>query len=108
MEIPYTDLELRSALLGLDADKFDKTKLDEINDELSKLCPAEKKDLNMVIAKYHGISAEQLINSPNYEVLCKEYRENVIGQLVEKLKEKLGFTDKQAWAVVALMKGLIS
>lgn len=110
MKIPYTALELRVALIGLDEEKFNEKKMSEIGGEIEDemgSSPKENKDLNMKIAEHHGISVERLVDSPNYKILVQEYEDSRICQLIKKLVEKLGITDKEAWALMAYALGLL-
>lgn len=107
IKIPYSALELRCALLGLDGEKFSEEKMKELEVELKELfCPPEEiKDKNKKVAEYHGISVETLVNSPNYKVLCQEYVEDIICQFIKKIIEKFDITDKEAWALTAFGLG---
>lgn len=106
MKIPYSSWELRFALMNLSEDKFNEKKMKEIENELA-IPSKDKKELNKAIAEYHGISVEKLVDSPNYKILCQEYEENTVYQLVKKFIEKFGITEKEAWALVAYGLGLL-
>lgn len=109
MRIPYSEIQLHTALIGLKKklNEENQKKLEELTIEFKVLLPDEKKSLNQTISQFHGISVEQLINSPNYSILCQEYKEHVLKKLAQSLKEKIGVTDEQAWALIALSIGLI-
>lgn len=108
MKIPYDWWELRLALLGLDEEKFDKDKMKEMNDTIESVLPKEEvKDLNKRIAEFHGISVEQLINSPNYKVLCSEFIENALRKVAGMVMKKFDIAEKEAWALIALGLGLL-
>ncbi|MEK7097842.1 MAG: hypothetical protein AAB906_03280, partial [Patescibacteria group bacterium] len=107
VEIPYNNWELRLALIGLTADLEDEEKTKELRAEFESRLPKEKKDLNKKIADSNGITAEQLINSPNYQVLHQEYINGVIHDLVNTIKKQFNATDIQAWALIAVALGLI-
>ena len=107
MQIPYTEHELLIALLGIDDNKLEEAKLEELMAEFIGKLPEENRDLNKKIAEFHGISVEGLLNSPNYKILCQEYGERVIRQLIKNLQEKFGLTDQQSWALYAKATGLI-
>lgn len=79
----------------------------EITKKFEDYFPAEKKELNKKIADFHGISVEQLINSPNYKVLNEEYGGHYVREMVASLKQEMGATDVQAWAVIAVAMGKI-
>ncbi|MDO8443273.1 MAG: hypothetical protein Q7S81_03415 [bacterium] len=104
MKIPYSLCELRIALLTLSEDKFTEKKMNELQNELA-VPPVEQKDRIKAIAEYHGLIVEKLVNSPNYKVLCQEYDENIVFQLVKKMVEKFGISEKEAWALVAYVSG---
>lgn len=109
MEIPYDEWELRIALISLigDEKKFTEKKFREIEDKLKGKISADKEDLNKKIAEYHDVTIEQLINSPNYKVLCGEYIFSLYKKIAEKFVEKFKITDKQAWAIIASSIGLL-
>lgn len=58
--------------------------------------------LNQKAAEHHGISIETLVNSPNMTTLRDEYRNSLFFKMMDYLKENLAFTDKEAWAIVAM------
>jgi hypothetical protein len=108
MKIPYTQLELQFALLGLER-KFDKhpellEKMDEIVPE--KIMPEvlSKKALNEAIAADNGISVDALIASVNYETLKTEYMNKKGEQFIAALVS-VGFTNIEACALVSAASG---
>ncbi len=112
MEIPYTKFELLIALAELKLSLDDEEKLDkqlmEIENEMSaEFSATDKKELNELIAKHHGIGVVELINSPNYRLLCDEYKNDALKKLVKKTVEKMGITEKAAWAIIAGVGGLL-
>ena len=107
IEIPYSKDELRFAVLGVKEEQLDEKKLDAFFNERENKVPKDKKEWNKKAAEFHGITVEQLINSPNYKILSDECIGQFIKQLVEKLQERLGITDKQAWAFILVGMGLI-
>ncbi len=109
IEIPYDELELKIALIGIDLKKFNKKRIMKLKSEfkLAGLIPGGKKDLNKKIAEYHGISAKELINSTNYKVLREEYQKNLVNKFISKFVEKLDITKKQAWAILTAAMGLL-
>ena len=103
MKIPYTELELRLALIKLsDREK----ELVPIMEELNKLVDEKEKPAKR-IADFHGIEVDQLINSPNYSVLQKEYQANILQKSVDFLMDKGGLTHKEAWALISVGLDLI-
>ncbi len=109
IEIPYDELELKIALIGIDLKKFNKKRMMKLKSEfkLAGLISGGKKDLNKKIAEYHGITVEKLIDSSNYQILRGEYQKNLVNKFVSKLVEKLDITKKQAWAIMAVAMGLL-
>ncbi len=107
MKIPYNDLELRIALLGIDGEKFTDEKMKEIEKKFKDKLPKQDSELNKKIAEYHGVSAIDLINSPNYKILCVEYQKNILEEFINEIVEKIGITKKQTWALVADYLGLL-
>lgn len=106
IKIPYSSWELRRALLGLPMEKFTTEKVAELKAEFP--VPSDgKSGLDRMVAEYHGISVEKLLNSPNYNTLCREYEENILKKLSKKLVEKFGITDKEAWALIVYGLGLV-
>ena len=104
LTIPYSKLALTVALLSIDA------KI--LNDELLAKCSAlsittdNKRELNVKVAEYNGISVEMLINSINYEKLMEDYRIYNVNEMV-KVMENNGLNNEQAWGIVAVASGLI-
>lgn len=106
IKVPYSLMELRAALIIFDEKDLDEKKMNELAAEFDSVLSAD--DHNQRIAEYHGISVEQLINSPNYKALCGEYGESVVKEFAKKLKEKFEITDKEAWALVFFCLGLLN
>ena len=107
MQIPHSKIELMLAWISVDSGEIDLGKAAEIEEEVSRLCPADKKELNEKIAAFNGIKAIELINSPNYGILCDEYHEFVFKKLVKRSVAELGLSEKQVWALIAKEFGLI-
>lgn len=105
-EIPYSkwDLIIAGTSLG---DKLEASKLEELGKEFEGRMPPEMKDRNKKIAESHGISVKQLIDSPNYQILCDEYNKKVVQDLVSAIQKKLNITNIQAWAILAGVIGLL-
>ncbi len=106
VKIPYSEIELKIALLGIDEAKF-KEIGEELKKELETIGPNNQAELNQKTAEYHGITLETLINSPNYGKLCEKYQEYVFEIIIKKLTNSPGLTKKQAWGVVAAGLGLL-
>jgi len=103
---PYDKITLQIALLGLEKKMADDTLAEKINSKLSNFLIEDKSVLNKKIAEYNGIEVIDLINSPNYDTLKQEFSETLIHKSIEVLKEET-FTDKEAWALVALGTGIL-
>ena len=110
--IPYGLMDLQISLINVQHKlqlNFDEQKIKEVLDEVEKLTgPFEAKEcLDEKTAEYHGMSVEELLNSSDYQMLCKIYMEGTIYQIVEKLMKILSLTAKEAWALVAYGLGLL-
>jgi len=108
--IPYTDIEIKIALLRLgqrmDSKEFE-DKLDAFTPE--KVAPdlMDKKALNKAIAESNGISVKDLINSPNYGTLKDEYTFGRIRDVIKLMESNLGLANDEAWAIMAAGIGLV-
>jgi hypothetical protein len=105
IKCPYDALTLQIAMLGA-ANKLDA--FEKKNGEGSTLQRLESLnlstppagELNKQAAAHHGITVEQLINSPNYATLKTEYAEHMVERVMTALKSEFGFEDKEAWALM--------
>jgi len=104
MECPYDELTLNLALLSLNKNMLDDKLANKINIKLSKYIIKDKVELNKQIAESNGIEVLDLINSPNYAVLKKEFSQSFILKIIGILKEE-NLTDKEAWAVLVAGTG---
>lgn len=102
LDCPYSDLELKIAAIGL-ANKFEDPefvkKAEEVNNQAEQ--PTKEN-----IAKFHGISVKDLIDSPNYKVLVEEYGDHKGKEIIREL-EGIGLSNKEAWVVLASIAGLL-
>lgn len=105
LKAPYSKWEMMGALGGITEEQA--KKMEKLGEETDKLVPSNKKELNAKTAEFHGITTEQLINSPNYQMLCQEFAESLIMNFIEILKKKVGLTEVQAWATYFASKGEI-
>jgi len=103
---PYDKITLQIALLGLETKMADDTLAEKINSRLSDFLIDDKAVLNKKIAEHNGIEVIDLINSPNYETLTQEFSKTLIHKAIDILKEET-FTDKEAWALVAIGTGIL-
>lgn len=106
MVCPYDKITLQIALLGLEKKMADDTLAKRVNSRLSDFLIEDKAELNKQIAVHNGIEVIDLINSPNYETLREEFSQTLIRRAIVILKEE-SFTDKEAWALVAIGTGIL-
>lgn len=104
MKIPYHDLELRLALVEIDA-KITEEAMDKIGEFIQDILPQAKVDMNKLVAEANGISVVDLINSVNYEKLKEEYVDDAFDKLVVKIQEIIECDAKAAWAIVYAASG---
>ncbi len=105
MEIPYTALELKAALLGLNEGLIKKITI-AVEEITKKTETSTKSELNKVVADSNGIT---LINSPNYGALITEHVETKISEMIKEVLSKVKESnEKQIWAIFALSEGLIT
>jgi hypothetical protein len=104
MKVPYDVLTLKLALLEVakKIEEYCKVHGEKAAEELvTGFADGVPSDItNPDTAAHHGITVEQLINSPNYSVLKEEYREHLFQGLKKKVSEAFGLTDKETWAMV--------
>jgi len=106
MVCPYDQITLKLALLGLEKKMADDTLAEKVNSRLSEFLIADKAEMNKKIAQHNGIEVIDLINSPNYETLKEEFSQTLVVRAIAILKEE-SFTDKEAWALVAIGTGIL-
>jgi len=104
MVCPYDKITLKLAMLSLDKKMEDVELAKRINTRLSKFLIKDKAELNKRIAEYNGIEVVDLINSSNYATLKQEFTQSLMYKAMDVLKEE-SFTDKEAWALVAVGTG---
>ena len=97
IDCPYDDLTLRLAVISL-GDKF----TEDIQKNLLSKLEVNKPITKNVVAEFHGITLEQLINSPNYEILLNEHRESIVKNFLKVVKNEGCFSDQEAWALLIL------
>lgn len=103
IDLPYTDFELRCAFIGLES---------KLTPEVKERFEATFKDLPPFdfkiasIAKFHDITVEQFLMSPNAELLKSMYNNHYI-QLAINTFEGLGFSNKEACAIIASVTGVL-
>lgn len=106
--MPYSYFDLVVAQFTMKDPKISDEELkkigEEIDAEIASRLPKEKKEFNERVAADNGISVETLINSPNYEMLVKEFAGNALKKIVSTIAEKLQLTEKEVWASMLLNK----
>lgn len=105
LKAPYSWWEMTSALGGITEEQA--KKMEKLGEETNKALPANKKEMNTKTAEFHGITVEQLISSPNYQMLCQEFAESLTTDFIKALQEKAGLTEVQAWAACFAVRGEI-
>jgi len=109
IKCPYDEFTLQFALLGLEKKITDSSIIEKINSESSDIDEiSTKADLNKKIAEHEGISVMELLNSTNYALLKQEYLQILESKKVHyllELLEKESFTNKEAWAILAVGTG---
>ena len=107
LRIPYRKIELQLALISLRHIGFSDEKILELESELNEDFPADEAALDEKAAAYHGKTVDELRSNPDFATLRGEYALNVLEKLVPKMMEKFGITEKQSWAVIARLIGLL-
>ena len=105
MECPYDKLTLQVAIISASGkiEKFVKEHgEDALADKLNALAPhaATGAVYNQLVADFHGISVETLVNSPNYSKLKEEHMVNLYQKAIGILETDVSLTNKEAWAVI--------
>lgn len=108
MELPYSEITLRVALLGINPKNFTDEKGEELSKELEGAMPKNQAELTQKAAEFYGITLDTLINSANYTKLVNDFRLHLLTVVVQKSVEKLKITEKQAWALIAYTLGLLN
>lgn len=101
IKVPYSKLELLLAAIhaGDKLGRLGKESEDIIKDKLTRLSPDDNKSKNAEIAEFHGISVQDLINSPNMVYMSSQYDHHLVNQSIEILKS-FDFSDKESWAIL--------
>lgn len=105
MKIPYNELKLNIAFLSfcnkLELNPDAMKQIEAISEKFAVLEPIPQR-----VAEHHGITALELANSSNRDVLKEEYVDHVISSLIADI-EKIGFNNDEAWAFFAKGMGKI-
>ncbi len=108
-KVPYTKLELRTALHALCIDESTEELVDKVNKKFKEkhnIVLENKSELNKQVAENNGITVIDLINSPNYDRLTDEFKFDMLHSMVDILIEE-GLNNKEAWALITLGLGLL-
>lgn len=109
IECPYSKLELIVCLRTINEKKLiekceqEIARHEKVEQELKPL----NRDFSKRIAEYHGITIEQLTNSPNYQILCNKYQEHCVLKLIKMIEVQMDLSKKQAWALYAKVRGFL-
>lgn len=98
IQCPYDKLTLKVAILSAGP------KLEKISDEkIEEWGKTQRADMSKdAIAKFHGITVKDLINSPNYEILKSEYEASAVENALEFFRTEIGLDHKEAWAILMM------
>jgi len=103
INIPYSQFELDIALLGI-SNRLEEDKSAEIMQEFvtsfEEKTGKTQAERNKKIAEFHGITVSEFINSPNLTTLVEMFQESYTIEMKNTLMEKLGVSDKEAWAII--------
>lgn len=100
--LPYSELDMRLALLSFD----EKLLTEDLLDTINNMAPSNAAELLDNIAQHFGLTKETLINSPNYSTLKENYTDDKFHEAV-KLLEGAGISTKQAYALLAAATGIL-
>lgn len=109
MECPYDKITLQIALITASKkfEEYEKANGEGYKDEIVNSLATENKSLNIAVAEHNGITVDQLINSPNYQLLKTEYMNDLMLKFMSSLKLKINLTDKEAWAILCIATGVL-
>jgi len=97
VHVPYNQFDLTLANLSAVSKLYDETVQQKISDEFK--CITDIQNLNEEVAKYHGISIKDLIDSPNLITLIELYKESMFHKGIA-IFEKYGLTNQEAYAIM--------
>lgn len=107
INIPYSQLELDIALLGV-SNRIEDAVATEVMQEIvacfEQKAGKTQAETNSKIAEFHGITVIDLINSPNLNTLVEMFKESRTIEMKTVLMEKLGVSDKEAWAIITYVQ----
>jgi len=99
IKCPYNAFDLRMASMSLTDEKI-KEAVEGLDDALEEQFKTNEPTILDRVAAYHGISKKDLIDSPNYQILCDQYSTNLFSATRAFIARKDDLTDKQAWFIV--------
>lgn len=103
INIPYSQFELDIALLSI-SNRLEEENFTEIMQEFvtafEEKTGKTQAERNKKIAEFHGITVSEFINSPNLTTLVEMFQESYTIEMKNTLMEKLGVSDKEAWAII--------
>ena len=102
VKCPYDELTLKIALISITEEQYALLEKAPANFNI----PQSKVELNKAVADRNGMPMLDLLQSPNYTILMEEYSTFQVHNLIEDL-EKRGFTNKQAWGILAVIEGSV-
>lgn len=100
LDCPYTKMDLTIAMLGLEQ-KLEKIGEENLKQVLEKEFKTLNKPLNKEAAKFHGVTVKELIDSPNFEKLQKQYMDSAVNKLVSNVCKKLDLEPVEVWSLIA-------
>lgn len=99
IQVPYNQFDLTLANLSALSKLTDEDLQKKIMEEFEPII--DTGNLNEKVAKFHGISIKDLIDSPNLTTLLELYKEHTFFDGI-KIFEKYGLTNKEAFAVMLM------
>lgn len=113
IEIPYSRLDLLVTYLGIMANEEklarlnDENKIHKIVEEIVNDLPKDETEWNRFLAERHGLSVETFLSCSAYSVIKKECTKTLFGGIIKRLAEAFDITERETWALWALVYGLI-
>lgn len=105
LQVPYNKTELKISLMSASV-KLERYITLHGEDSLKNLMDGmiggldTPSAVNEDVAKLHGITITDLINSSNYATLKQEYLTGKMNLVRDKLKTNIGLDDSESWAVI--------
>jgi len=98
--IPYNKLELTNAINEY-VDRVGEEVLDDITNMITDIIPnnISDKQINIMVAEYHGIILSELLASPNMQKLSEMWSEFQLDRVYNELIN-IGMTDIESTALI--------